>query len=211
MKRIFFYSLFFLSIGLAYRHFSQKPIDTENNDYKKNQQKESKEKIITTNKAIPQKDNRIIPQDSQQLQNQEPVLIDDSMGQPVSYDPNDLVSCETQIGNCLPKPEPEPEDPNANTFCITYASNCNSQESIQRKWSESEVFKKEGEEVNPETIPRDSSNILDEYNRKGLESMRRRNAQQQMAPNNFENEEANNPLGEFNEVPDYSDEQQEEY
>jgi len=209
MKRIFFYSLIFISIGFAYKFFIDRPeqeVPSQKIKIQKNKEKQQKPTM-----GIPQKDNRIIQENKQEPRGQEPILIEDSLGQQVSYDPNDLVSCETQIGNCLPKPEPEPEDPNANTFCITYESNCNSQASIQRKWNEEEVFKQTGDDVNPETIPRDSPNILDEYNKNGLESMRERRKQAQNFQINNKNQENNENSEELDDIPDYSNEQQEEY
>lgn len=59
--------------------------------------------------------------------------------EPIS--PSTLVSCQTQIQHCEPKDSQQYENPSTNTFCITYASNCITPESIQRTWKEEEVFK----------------------------------------------------------------------
>lgn len=52
-----------------------------------------------------------------------------------------LVSCQTQIRHCEPKNESaEMSNPDQDTFCVTYAYNCSSRDSIQRIFSEEEVF-----------------------------------------------------------------------
>lgn len=57
------------------------------------------------------------------------------------YNSNDLVSCQTQRRYCEPyKALDNQEDPLQSTFCITYASYCDSLDSIQKVWTPEEVF-----------------------------------------------------------------------
>lgn len=59
---------------------------------------------------------------------------------------NTLVSCQTQIQHCEPPQAQNYQDGSVNTFCVAYARNCTNPESIQRTWTNEEVFKP----VNPE-------------------------------------------------------------
>lgn len=74
---------------------------------------------------------------------------------PKDASPNSLVSCQTQIKNCEPKESQQFDDPNTNTFCITYAYNCLSPDSIQRVWKEEEVFRPQVEPSADTTAPMD--------------------------------------------------------
>lgn len=74
---------------------------------------------------------------------------------PKDASPNSLVSCQTQIKNCEPKESQQYDDPNTNTFCITYAYNCLSPDSIQRVWKEEEVFRPQVEPSSDTVAPVD--------------------------------------------------------
>lgn len=70
-----------------------------------------------------------------------PNQADDDPSSPQNASPDSLVSCQTQIKNCEPKESQSFDDPTTSTFCITYAYNCTTPESIQRTWKHEEVFR----------------------------------------------------------------------
>lgn len=78
-------------------------------------------------------------------------ILPDSHLNPLSHVPgNTLVSCQTKVQFCQPDSgNYTPEEANNGTFCITYAANCDDTNTIQRTWTEEEVFNVQPVETPP--------------------------------------------------------------
>ena len=70
------------------------------------------------------------------------ILPDSQPNNPLAFVPgNTLVSCQTKVQFCEPQNgNYSPDEANNSTFCITFAGNCDDTSTIQRTWTEEEVF-----------------------------------------------------------------------